>query len=168
MLFRLLGQNELMVDRRLEMNRRTPTEWVPIRSRRDPAFWAPLLMTVLILTSLFLFAHTHITDLIETINSSTLPLSTFMDQLILYLRILIWSFGIILMIFSALNAKYFKTGLLEGRLPPSGWWSLGAWRAAVGPGVERMAKFGYAVSLLLLITGIGSVTALEIFLFQLK
>lgn len=157
-----------MLDRKLEMNGRTPTEWVPIRSRRDPAFWAPLLMTVLITTSLFLVVHNHITDLIESINSSTLPLSTFMDQLIFYLRVLVWSFGILLVIFSALNAKFFKTGLLEGRLPPSGWWSLGAWRAAVGPGIKRMAKFGYAVSLLLLITGIGSVTALECFLFYLK
>ena len=157
-----------MVDRKLEMNGKTPTEWVPIRSRLDPAFWAPLLMTVLITTSMFLFAHNHITDLVETINSSTLPVSEFMDQIVLYLRILVWSFGIILVIFSALNAKYFKTGLLEGRLPPSGWWSLGAWRVAVGPGVKRMAKFGYAISLLLLITGIGSVTALECFLFFLK
>ena len=142
------------------------TDWVQIRSRRDPAFWAPLLVTVIITTSLFLWAQAYTTEFFETINSNTLSADQTANQLILHVRIVVWSFSAILMIFSALNFRYFKAGIQEGRLPPTGWWSLGAWRAIVRPRVKRMALLGYVVSLLLFITGIGFAIVVEYFLLQ--
>ena len=127
------------------------TSWVRIRSRRDPAFWAPLLLTVLIITPLFMWAHGYKTEFLDTINTNTLSDPKIYNQLILHIRLIVWPFSIILMALSALNYRCFKAGTREGRLPPSGWWSLGAWRAIVGPRVNKIALFGYAVSLLLFI-----------------
>jgi hypothetical protein len=142
------------------------TDWVQIRSRRDPAFWAPLLVTVIITTALFLWAQAYTTEFFETINSNTLSADQTANQLILHVRIVVWSFSAILIIFSALNFRCFKVGIQEGRLPPTGWWSLGAWRAIVGPRVKRIAPFGYAISLLLFITAFGLAIAVEYFLLQ--
>ena len=155
-----------MVDRQLEMTKANRTDWVQIRSRRDPAFWAPLLGTIIITTSFFLWAQAYTTEFLESINSNTLSADQSASQLILHLRIVVWSFSAIFIIFSALNFRYFKTGIQEERLPPTGWWSLGAWRAIVGPKVKRMAPLGYAASLLLFITGIGLAIAVEYFLLQ--
>ena len=155
-----------MVDRPLEMIIENRTDWVQIRSRRDPAFWAPLLGTIIITTSFFLWAQAYTTEFLESINSNTLSADQSASQLILHVRIIGWSFSAILIIFSALNFKYFKAGIQEGRLPPTGWWSLGAWRAIVGPRVKRMAPIGYAISLLLFITGIGLAIVVEYFLLQ--
>ena len=155
-----------MVDRPLEMIKENRTDWVQIRSRRDPAFWAPLLVTIIITTSFFLWAQAYTTEFLETINSNTLSADQSASQLILHLRIVVWSFSAIFIIFSALNFRYFKTGIHEERLPPSGWWSLGAWRAIVGPRVKRLAPLGYAFSLLLFITALGLAIAVEYFLLQ--
>lgn len=155
-----------MVDRPLEMMKEKRTDWVQIRSRRDPAFWAPLLVTVIITTALFLWAQAYTTEFLETINSNTLSTAQSASQLILHLRIVTWSFSAILIILSALNFRYFKTGIQEERLPPTGWWSLGAWRAIVGPRVKRLASLGYAFSLLLFITAFGLAIAVEYFLLQ--
>lgn len=142
------------------------TDWIQIRSRRDPVFWAPLLVTVIITTSLFLWAQAYTTEFLKTINSDTLSADQTMNQLILHVRIIVWLFSAILIIISALNFRYFKAGIQEGRLPPAGWWSLGAWRAITGPRVRRMAPIGYAFSVLLFITAFGLAIAVEYFLLQ--
>ena len=142
------------------------TDWVQIRSRWDPAFWAPLLLTVLVVTPLFIWAHDYTSEFVDNINASTLSDPETSNQLILCIRLIVWPFIAILIIFSILNFRFLKAGAQEGRLPPSGWWSLGAWRAIVGPRVKRMAPLGYAISLLLFITGIGLAIVVEYFLLQ--
>lgn len=149
-----------------KQSRINETDWVRIRSRRDPAFWAPLLLTVLIITPLFMWAHSHTKGFLDTINVNTLSDTKTYNQLILHVRHIVWPFSVILMVFSALNYRYFKAGAREGQLPPSGWWSLGAWRAITGPRVNKIAPFGYFISFLLFITGIGLVIFVEYFLLQ--
>lgn len=77
------------------------------------------------------------------------------------LRLLELAFGAMSSVFGAFLFRYFQLGLREGRLPPSGWWSLGAYRVAVGPTALRMSRFGLALSVFLLSATIGFVLAVE-------
>ena len=62
--------------------------------------------------------------------------------------------GIFCLLASTLLARYFHLGLRQGRLPPGGWWSLGAHRAATGTTAQRLARFGLGLSALLALLGI--------------
>jgi len=62
---------------------------------------------------------------------------------------------------AALLARYFQLGLREERLPPSGWWSLGARRAAVGAGARALGRFGLGLSALLAAAGVGCLVAVD-------
>ncbi len=64
--------------------------------------------------------------------------------------------GFLLVIAIAL-ARYFWLGLRHERLPPPGWWSLGAYRAATGTTAERIARAGLVLAFLLALFGTGSV-----------
>jgi hypothetical protein len=77
------------------------------------------------------------------------------------LRLLEWASFAVLSLLSAFLFRYFQLGLREGRLPPSGWWSLGAYRLAVGRTARRMSKFGLVLSAVLLTAAIGFVLAIE-------
>jgi hypothetical protein len=77
------------------------------------------------------------------------------------LRLLEWVFCGVSSVFSAFLFRYFQLGLREERLPPSGWWSIGAYRLAVGSTARRMSKFGLVLSVVLLTAAIGFVLAVE-------
>ena len=64
-------------------------------------------------------------------------------------------------VFALFLARFFQLGLREARLPPSGWWSLGAWRAVVGPSAQRMSRIGLTSSLFLLALSVGAVLVIE-------
>lgn len=72
-----------------------------------------------------------------------------------------WSMLLLTVLFGALLLRYFHLGRIEGRLPPSGWWSFGAFRYATGSTARRMIKFGPTVVGLLLISTIALVVIVE-------
>ena len=150
------------------MNRRVETqvEWSRIRSKKDPAFWAPLLLTVLIATSLFVWAYDHTENLLVSVDLQGLSEAEILKKLILEARIIVWSFGALLIVTSVIMFRCFNLGVRESRFPPSGLWSLGSWRAIVGPRVKQLAFVGYALSLLLFIMGFGLLASTEYFLLR--
>jgi hypothetical protein len=68
-------------------------------------------------------------------------------------------------IFTAAVAAYIfrfcQLGAREGRLPPSGWWSLGAYRARVGDSVQRFAAAGRVLAVVIGLAGVGLGLAVE-------
>jgi hypothetical protein len=136
--------------------------WIQLRSRRDPAVWAPLLLSVVLLVPLVLGTQLWLSDWMERIRAlaSSDPAAAQAEAL-RALRLASWSFCAALAGLSAYLFRYFQLGRREGRLPPSGWWSFGAWRAAVGPTARRMSRIGLALSVVLFAAGIGFALAVE-------
>src|SRR5262249_41328250 len=62
---------------------------------------------------------------------------------------------------AALFARCFQLGLRERRLPPSGWWSLGARRVPVGSGAGALSRCGLGLSALLAAAGVGCLVAVR-------
>ena len=141
-------------------------DWIPIRSRKHPAFWAPLLLTVLIATFLFVWAYDHTDNLLVSVNSKGLSDDEIIKVLILEIRTIVWTFGALLIVISVILYKCFSLGVTESRFPPSGLWSLGSWRAIVGPRVKKLALVGYALSLSLFLMGFGLISSAEYFLLR--
>ncbi|MDT8320607.1 MAG: hypothetical protein RQ826_08785 [Xanthomonadales bacterium] len=83
------------------------------------------------------------------------------DEAIRRLRLSAWSFCIVMFVFCVYFFRYCQLGRREGRLPPSGWWSLGALRAIVGPKARRMSEVGLVLSAVLLAASIGFGFAVE-------
>jgi hypothetical protein len=136
--------------------------WIQLRSRRDPAFWAPLLLAVLVLVPLAFWSRLWVSDWLDGLREiASFDREAARDEALRTLRLLEWAFCAVSSVFSAFLFRYFQLGLRESRLPPSGWWSLGAYRVAVGPTALRMSKFGLVLSLVLLTGTIGFVLAVE-------
>ena len=137
-------------------------DWVQIRSRRDPAVWAPLLLAVLVIVPMAFWIHAWASGWLDSLRAtaSSDP-EIARAEALRVLRLLEWVFCGVSFVFSAFLFRYFQLGLREGRLPPSGWWSFGALRVAVGPTALRMSKFGRLLSVVLLTATIGFVLAVE-------
>jgi hypothetical protein len=137
-------------------------DWVQLRSRRDPAFWAPLLLAVAVLVPMAFWAHVWMADWVDSLRAtaSSNPEAARAEAL-RALRLVEWAFCGISSVFSACMFRHFQLGLQEGRLPPSGWWSLGAYRVAVGPTARRMSRFGLVLCVALLTATIAFVFAVE-------
>ena len=135
---------------------------VVLRSRRDPAFWVPLLMSVVALAALTLGAHAYLSDWIQGLRelASSDPEAA-QTEAVRVLRLGTWSFCALMAGFCAYLIRYFQLGRREGRLPPSGWWSLGALRAIVGSRAHRMSRLGLVISAVLLVATIGLGVAVE-------
>lgn len=136
--------------------------WVQIRSRRDPAFWVPVLASFLVgfLVALAAYAswsewHDHLRELVTADPEAAAAEAVHM------LRCVSWSLCIVLAGFSVFLLRYFQLGHRESRLPPSGWWSLGAYRVAVGPSARWMSRIGLVLSVLLFGAAIGLPLAVE-------
>jgi hypothetical protein len=69
--------------------------------------------------------------------------------------------------FAAFFYRFFQLGLRESRIPPSGWWSLGAWRARVGPEARRMSQLGRFLPPLLVVSALMAVVLIECLLHSL-
>ncbi|UCE85658.1 MAG: hypothetical protein JSU66_15210 [Deltaproteobacteria bacterium] len=77
------------------------------------------------------------------------------------LRLSGWAFCAVSAAFSSYLFRYFQLGLRDGRLPPSGWWSLGAYRVAVGPTARRISRFGLVLAGFLFAASVGFALAIE-------
>jgi hypothetical protein len=133
--------------------------WARIRSRRDPAFWAPLGFAVLVGPALGLAAQLWLADRLRRLQAlaATDPASALVAAEHV-LRGLGWLIGGFALLSSGLLARYFQLGLQQGRLPPFGWWwSLGAHRAATGATARRLGRAGLCLAALLGLLGIATV-----------
>ena len=140
------------------MNRTSDTPrmaWVTLRSRRAPAFWAPLAVVLLVALLLGLFAHSwatnHIRHLQALAESEPQAARVAAEHT---LRGLSEFAGVFCVLASSFLARYFQLGLRQGRLPPGGWWSLGAHRAATGTTARQLSRAGLGLSALLALLGI--------------
>jgi hypothetical protein len=70
-------------------------------------------------------------------------------------------------VFAAFFYRFFQLGLRESRIPPSGWWSFGAWRARVGPEARRMSQLGLFLPPLLVASAFVTVVVVECLLRRL-
>jgi hypothetical protein len=57
---------------------------------------------------------------------------------------------------SILLARGCQLGLREGRIPPSGWWSLGAHRVAIGATALCVGRAGLVLAGLLALLGVAT------------
>lgn len=136
--------------------------WVQLRSRRDPAFWAPLLLAVLVLLPMAVWVNVWLSGWLSHLRAiaSSDPEAARAEALHA-IRTLGWTLCAVSSVFSAYLLRYFQLGLREGRLPPPGWWDLGAHRVAVGPTALRLCRLGLSLSVFLLTAAIGFALAVE-------
>jgi hypothetical protein len=137
-------------------------QWQTIRSSRDRAFWLPIAGAALLIVALGagvqLGAHRLIGDL-QSLQASDPALAAAGAER--GLRLFGWGVCTFTLVSAALLARYFELGFQEQRLPPSGWWSLGARRAMVGPGVRSLSRWGLGLSVLLALAGVGCLLAVH-------
>jgi len=142
--------------------------WIRLRSRRDPAVWAPILLVVLLACALAAWGQLWMTPWLEAFESRSKadPEGTVSEavRVIRLCEIALFATSAFL---GAFLFRFFQLGLRESRIPPEGWWSLGAWRAMVGPHAARMGRIGLLLSPLLPRSAIAIVWILERLLHSL-
>jgi hypothetical protein len=140
----------------------TSMKSVKLRSRRDPAFWLPIALCVAVLVPLIVGAHFWMTNWLKDLQvlAASDPEAA-RDEAIRFLRISTWSLCAVMLCFCAYFIRYCQLGRREGRLPPSGWWSLGAFRVIVGRRARRLSEFGFMISAVLIAASIGLGFAVE-------
>ena len=132
-------------------------ETIRLRSRRDPSFWVPLAVAVAILISAGLAAHSWTAAYLEQLQVlAKVDSAAALQETVYTLKIL----GILFFAFAAITGvlmfRFFQLGLAQGRLPPAGVWSIGAYRAVVGRWARIMSQIGIGLNLILPAAGIGS------------
>jgi hypothetical protein len=129
--------------------------WIPLRSKRDPAFWVPLVLALLFVLVLGIgaqrWATGHLLDLQAAAERDPRSAAAGAERT---LRNLSWTVGGFCLLNAVLLARHCQLGLRQGRLPPRGWWSLGAHRMAVGPTADRLGRVGLLLALVLGLVGI--------------
>lgn len=130
--------------------------WIRIRSRRDPAFWAPLLVVILAagVAALGLQHWTagwtrHLEDLRQADPRAAAEAARDV------LHGLAWAICAGSLLVAGLLFRFFQLSVREERLPPSGWWSLGAFRAMAGTGARRAGRVGMVVCVVIAAAGVG-------------
>ena len=133
-----------------------------IRSWRDPAFWLPLACALPLIVALGLAAHGWVPRYIHDLESlrDTQPevAAAAAERALRLLGRGICGFSLAT---ALLLSRYFQLALREERLPPSGWWSLGARRIVVGSGARSLARFGLGLALSLALAGVGCLLAVR-------
>jgi hypothetical protein len=131
-------------------------EWQTIRSRRDPSFWVPVAVALLLIPMLSLGARfwtqSYLQGLESLHASDPAAATAAAEQGLRRMGEGVCAFALLS---SAFLFRYFQLGFREHRLPPAGWWSLGMRRAVVGPGARRLCRVGLALSVLLAAAGVG-------------
>jgi len=136
--------------------------WVHLRSRRDPAVWVPVLLLFLALVALAPWIQEWMSAWRGALDdtASTDPERAVAEavQIIRLCEIALIASSAL---FGAFLYRFFQLGLRESRVPPSGWWSLGAWRVVVGPSARRMSRIGLFLSVLLPVSTVAIVLVIE-------
>jgi len=143
--------------------------WVQLRSRRDPSFWVPLLACAVLLVVLAFLANARMSEWARHLRElSAADPAAAKAQAVHVLRIATGSLCLVTIGFCAYLFRYFQLGHREGRLPPSGWWSFGALRAAVGPEARSLSRVGRMLPWLLLAATLGLALAVELLIRLLE
>jgi hypothetical protein len=139
-----------------------PIEWAVLRPRRDPAYWVPLAAALLAVLAVGLAADHFTTRYVEEIDalSALDPSAAEAAAADALRRVGALVCGVALAI-AALFARFFWLGLREARVPPSGLWSLGAHRVAVGESARWISRVGLAFSGVIALCGIGAWLAMQ-------
>lgn len=131
-------------------------EFETIRSRRDPACWLPLVVVLTALIPLALWAHSwtegYRARLEALAREDARAAALLAEQMIWQIGWIVFGFTLVV---GVLLIRYFQLALREGRLPPSGLWSLGSHRAVVGRSARRRARLGLGVTVILPLAGVG-------------
>jgi hypothetical protein len=137
-------------------------EWVAIRSRRDPAYWLPIAAVFLAGLMLAFWSERLTTRYLEELEAlrSLDPAAAAAAAEDALRRGAMLVCGVVF-VFAGLFARLFARGLREARVPPSGWWSLGVHRVAVGESARWICRAGLALSLALAVGGVGIWLAVE-------
>ncbi|UCE02034.1 MAG: hypothetical protein JSW67_12335 [Candidatus Latescibacterota bacterium] len=148
---------------------RSSVTWTPLRSRRDPAFWAPFLVLLLVLAPLTVWGHAWVSAWLDRLRETAVSNpEAARAEAVRGLRLWGAALCAVSIAFSAYLLRYSQLGLRQGRLPPSGWWSLGAYQVAVGPSARRMSRFVRVLALFLLAAALAFLLALEFLLRVLQ
>lgn len=136
--------------------------WVEIRSRRDPAVWLPLLAVLAVLVPLAIATHVWLDARAEElVRAAEQDPARAIREALVFARTLGWVLAAASAAIGATLLHYCQRGLREGRLPPAGWWSLGAFRIAVGDTALRNARVGRIVAVGLIVASLGLGLATE-------
>ncbi|MEN8159221.1 MAG: hypothetical protein ABFS41_04010 [Myxococcota bacterium] len=136
--------------------------WSTIRSRRDPAFWLPIVAIVVVLVPAVIWTHFWLQARAdELLERAAADPEQGLAEAIAFARTLGWLLAGVTAAIGLALLHYFQLGLQHGRLPPPGWWSLGAFRVAVGDTARRMARFGRVVAVVLIAASLGLGLAVE-------
>jgi hypothetical protein len=138
-----------------------PLERIQIRSGRDPAFWVPLVVSVLVMVpaagGVYLWAN-YCMEYLKALTETD-PVKAAEEARDVLSSIGIWVCGASVLL-GLFLFRYFQLSLSQGRLPPDGLWSLGAYQATVGPRAKLMCRIGMGVSLILPVAGAGLLVAI--------
>ena len=130
-------------------------KWQTIRSWRDPGFWLPLASAVCVVLVLGVVAQSWTRGYLQELRllgvSDPRAAAAAAERGLLVLGQAVFGFTLV---FGALFFRYFQLGFRQQRLPPCGWWSLGARRALLGSYALRFSRIGLALSLVLPIAGV--------------
>lgn len=136
--------------------------WVQIRSRRDPAFWLPIVAILVVLIPIAIWTHFWLqarTD--ELVERAATDPERALSEALDFARSVGWTLAALTAAMGVALLHYFHLGRRYARLPPTGWWSLGAFRVAVGDTALRMARGGRVVAMLLIAAAFGLLLSIE-------
>ena len=116
---------------------------VKLRSPRDPQFWLPLGLSLIVVVALGLYGHARVSDWVEHLEMIAAgdPRAA-LDEAIYWLRRAALFLCALLALICAFLFRSCQLARREGRLPPSGWWSYGALWATTGDRARRQARIG--------------------------
>lgn len=143
-------------------------DWIELRSRRDPAVWLPPLLVTVVLGVFAVWAFGELDTWRDGLRESAardpdLAAARAVDAI----RACEVALLAVSLAFGAFLRRFFALGLREARLPPSGWWSFGAWRARVGPAAQRVCRQGLWLAWLLPGSAVLLIVVLELLLRSL-
>jgi membrane protein required for beta-lactamase induction len=140
-------------------------EWIVLRSRRDVSFWLPVLLAVVALVALAIAAQlwtpAYLARLEALRAADPDAAAASAESALRTMGALVCGFTLLV---AAVLFRYFQLGRREGRVPPSGWWSVGAHRAMVGATARRFCLAGMALSLGMGLCGVGFLLTVRRFL----
>ena len=136
-------------------------QWQTIRSWRDPGFVIPVACAALAISGIAAlcnaWTHHYLAALDAQAAADPRAAAADAEHALLSIGTAVCGFSFAA---SLILARGFALALREQRLPPSGWWSLGALRVAVGPDTQLWCRIGLALAALLAIAGAGCLLAI--------
>ncbi len=124
--------------------------WRILRDRRDPEFWFPLILVLLVVIPVgwagISWTESYLAELQRHAQENP---KYGVEEGTALLRLVVRTFAAGVLCFAIYLFLLCRQAREEAQLPPSGWWSLGAWRARVGESARTRAQWGMRLSVFL-------------------